>query len=75
MESDIMYEKIPLIILLVSIVAVALLLKISFDIQNFSEDLKFINSEIDRAEGKEREYWKREKRRLWLSFIFPFLRF
>ena len=75
MESSLTQDEILLIIIIVLIFVIALLVKISLDIQAFSKDLRYINCEIERTDGAERRHWKREKKRLWLSFIFPFLRF
>ena len=41
---------------------------------NFSRELKQINSEINRSTGRERRRWIRRKRKLWLSLI-PFVRY
>lgn len=43
-------------------------------IVKFAMWLKYLNSEIGRTDGSERRYWKRQKRRLWLSII-PFVRY
>ena len=52
---------------------IVLLVGLTMRINSFSHDLKHLNIEIGRTEGAEREYWKREKRRLWLSLL-PFFR-
>ena len=64
--------------ILVGIVAAIFLLGllvglVSF-INDFSRELKYIKCEIGRTTGGERRYWKRQKRRLWLSLI-PFVRY
>ena len=43
-------------------------------INDFSSELRYLNSEIGRTTGGERRYWKRQKRRLWLSLI-PFVKY
>ncbi len=43
-------------------------------LNDFAQELKYINNEIQRAEGAERKRWIRQKRRLWLSLI-PFVRY
>ena len=43
-------------------------------LNNFSHELQFIDREIRRTTGKERQQWIREKRRLWLSLI-PFIKY
>ena len=42
-------------------------------IQDFRKELRYLNAEIARTTGEEREQWKRRKKRLWLSLI-PFVR-
>ena len=42
-------------------------------IRDFSQELDYIKREIIRTSGAEREYWIREKRKLWLSLL-PFYR-
>lgn len=39
----------------------------------FCRDLRYIKMEIERTVDSEQEYWKQEKRRLWLSLL-PFFR-
>ena len=34
------------------------------------ESIKYINMEIERTSGKERKYWKKEKRKLIFGFLF-----
>lgn len=41
---------------------------------DFSYELKYLNSEIKRTEGAEQRYWIRQRRRLWLSLI-PFVKY
>ncbi len=52
-----------------SLFLVALVMKIGA----FTRELDQINMEIGRTTGRERQYWKRERRRLWLSLL-PFYR-
>ena len=42
-----------------------------FFFKDFQRDLRYINMEIQRNEGAEREHWKKERKKLWLSLI-PF---
>lgn len=62
--------------ILVGIIAVPILLGLLVGlcmfINDFSQELKYINCEINRTYGGERRYWKRQRRRLWLSLI-PFV--
>ncbi len=42
-------------------------------IRDFRRELQYVNSEIDRTEGEERQYWIWQRRELWLSLL-PFYR-
>lgn len=42
--------------------------------KNFCNELEDIKYEINTSKGKEREWWIRRRRRLWLS-ILPFVRY
>ena len=50
-----------------------LLLLAVLRLREFRDMLEYINMEIRRSHGKEREYWKGQRRRLWLSLL-PFYR-
>ena len=63
-----------LIALFGSIFGFALLVKFVMWINDFSHELRYLNIEISRTDGSEQRYWKRQKRRLWLSII-PFVRY
>lgn len=43
-------------------------------INEFSQELKYLNNEIGRTSGEERQYWIRRRRQLWLSLI-PFVKY
>lgn len=62
-----------LLVIVIGIFVIVLLVGVTMKINHFSRDLNHINTEIARTNGSEREYWKREKRRLWLSLL-PFYR-
>ena len=68
-------ENNTVIIILLAIialfVAVFLIISLAVKISEFSRERNYINTEIERTTGAERRYWKREKRRLWLSLL-PF---
>lgn len=61
------------------LVAVAIILLLLFiyrtvaEIRNFKHTLQYIKTEIGRTAGKEREYWQKKKKKLWLSLFFPFI--
>ena len=64
-------EEILLIVLIVLLFGlVALVCGLRF-FQSFSEELRYINMEIHRTTGAERESWIRRKKRLWRSQL-PF---
>ena len=62
-----------LLAIVIAFFAIVLLVGLTTKINDFSHELDYLNTEIGRTEGAEREYWKREKRRLWLSLL-PFYR-
>lgn len=55
-------------------ILLVLLVELCLYIKEFSQELEYINMEIERTEGSERRYWRRRKRRLWLSLI-PFVKY
>jgi len=63
---------------LIGIVAVFILILLLFGlvsfINDFSQELRYLNNEIRRTDGAERRHWIRQRRRLWLSLI-PFVRY
>lgn len=62
-----------LLAIVIAFFAVVLLVGLTTKINDFRRNLDYLNREIARTEGAEREHWKREKRRLWLSLL-PFFR-
>lgn len=62
-----------LLAIVIAFFAVLILVGLTAKISEFSHDLDYLNREIARTEGAERECWKRKKRRLWLSLL-PFYR-
>ena len=62
-----------LLAIVIAFFAVLILVGLTMKINEFSHELDYLNREIARTEGAEREYWKREKRCLWLSLL-PFFR-
>lgn len=63
---------------LVGLVAFGFLILLLFGfaqfLNDFSHELKYLNSEIGRTSGEERRYWIRRRRQLWLSLI-PFVKY
>lgn len=61
-------------ILLIIIAAIFLALFLAWFVRKlniFISDLRYINMEIGRNEGEDREFWIRKKKRLWKIFL-PF---
>ena len=62
-----------MLILLIVLVAIFLLIILFFGFvyfwERFSSDLDYINHEISRSSGSRKKYWKRERRKLFLSLI------
>lgn len=69
-------ENTTLIILIITIIgaffAVLIISGLVIFFSDFRKELGYINFEINRSTGGERCYWKRKRRRLWLSLI-PFV--
>jgi hypothetical protein len=63
---------------LVGLIAFGFLILLLFGfaqfLNDFSHELKYLNSEIGRTSGEERRYWIRRRRQLWLSLI-PFVKY
>ena len=60
-----------LIIVFVVLMLALLICRIVIRFERLKRELKYVNLEIGRTSGSERKYWKKKKRRLWLSLI-PF---
>lgn len=67
--SETIYDL--LIAVSVVVMAVLLILRLALSLEKLIRELKYVNLEIKRTRGSERDYWKKKKRRLWLSLI-PF---
>lgn len=61
-----------LLVVLIACFGIAMLVVIASKMNEFSQKLQEINMEIARTQGRERQLWKRKKRRLWLSLL-PFV--
>jgi len=63
---------------LIGVVAVFFLILLLFGlvsfINDFSQELRYLNNEIRRTDGAERRHYIRQRRRLWLSLI-PFVKY
>lgn len=73
-----MNENDSALYLLVGLVAFGFLVLLLFGfaqfLNDFSQELKYLNNEIGRTYGEERRYWIRRRRQLWLSLI-PFVKY
>lgn len=63
-----------LIALLGGMFGFALTVKFAMWLNGFISERNYLNNEIGRTVGSEQRYWKRRRRRLWLSII-PFVRY
>lgn len=71
-ETD---PDIGLVIGLIAVIVLPVLLySLARLVTDFSAELRLLNIEINRSEGAEREYYIRQRRRLWLSLI-PFVKY
>ena len=55
-------------------VLVLLIVRFAMWLQSFLMELRYLNKEIERTSGEEKEHWIRQKKRLLLSWI-PFVRY
>jgi len=66
------------IYILLGIVAAALLIlmiiRFTMWLQAFTRELRYLNKEIERTAGEEKQHWIKRKKRLLLSWI-PFVRY
>lgn len=62
-----------LLVVVVAFFVIVFFIGLIMKINDFTNELNYINREIGRTTGEEQRYWKREKRRLWLSLL-PFYR-
>ena len=62
------------IFIIITVVIVLLCIILIPWILSFREELKYINMEIGRTDGRERAHWEKKKKKLWLSLIpfFPY---
>ena len=63
----------PLIIGMIIAILFFIALYFGQRIYYIKDELDYINMEISRTTGRERIFWQRKKKRLWLSLI-PFYR-
>ncbi len=61
-----------LIAVCIGIALFAVAIAFAFWLNDFSRNLKYINMEIGRSDGREREHWEKEKRKFILSKFFFF---
>ncbi len=67
-------DPIYLVALIIGVILLVLLLiQFAMWCQRFSRELRYLNKEINRTTGAERERWQKRKKQLWLSLI-PFIR-
>ena len=56
------------------VVLIPVMIALAGFFNSFSSEWRYLNREINRTEGAERERWKRRKRKLLLSLL-PFFRY
>lgn len=67
-------ENTYLLIIIVAFILLLLFIRAVCFFYDFSEELKYLNNEINRTHGGERMYYIRKRRKLWLSLI-PFVKY
>ena len=60
--------------IMIIVLCVFFLLVLASWFKDFSQELRYLNNEIQRTRGSERRHYIRQRRRLWLS-IFPFIKY
>lgn len=73
MPPEIDSKTIVLAAILIAIFAALFLGWLIPKLLRFKHDLEIYNMEISRTTGAERQHWREERRRLWLSLL-PFYR-
>ena len=48
-----------------------IIVRLALWINEFGSELRYVNTEIKRSRGSEKKYWKKARKELWLSAIFP----
>lgn len=66
-------QNVIYVIILVIILALILFGAVSSITEGFLPDLRYLNSEIRRTSGREKEHYIKKRRRLWLSLL-PFFK-
>lgn len=61
-------------LVIIGIILVLAVIRSYIVLQAFLRELRYLNNEINRTEGREREHYIRRKKRLLLSII-PFVRY
>ena len=69
METVFDPTTVMLLVIVVGTVAALLLGIVITKFLKFRHELMIINMEISRTTGEEREYWKKEKQKLWQIFF------
>ena len=63
-------ESASLIVVLVGVFVLILFVALAVKVKAFRDDLEYLNMEIRRTTGSDRKYWKKKRRKLWLSLLF-----
>ena len=70
-----MTNSVTLLLWILCILALPIvILLVVVRISEFTQELRYLNTEIHRTSGEQRRHWLRRRRRLWLSLI-PFIRY
>lgn len=71
-QTDLLFNS--LICIFAIIIILTVLGALSLFLTDFLRELRYLNKEIQCTAGEEREYWIRQRRRLWLSLL-PFIKY
>lgn len=73
-ENHFDYELNFLVVVVILFFVLLMVVRFAMFINDFSHELRFLNTEIRRTSGSERKRWLRRKRKLWLSLL-PFFKY
>ena len=63
-----------ILVIVGGLLLILLICSLAMMLNDFTRELQYLNNEINRTTGEDKEYWIRRRRRLWLSLI-PFVKY
>lgn len=68
------YTSIIVLCIIGFLILILAVTRLAMFLQWFCRELRYVEKEIDRTHGAEKEHWKKRKKRLWRSLL-PFVRY